>query len=72
MALTLDRKSFIDVLSEGQADSGGAMLPPPEGQWGMPADRLVTLPGYDPDVAKSRAQARRTMQRQGYSARTSR
>ncbi len=32
MALTLDRKSFIDVLSEGQADVGGAMLPPPEGR----------------------------------------
>src|SRR4029077_595800 len=47
MALTLDRKSFIDVLSEGQADIGAAMLPPPEGQWGMPSDRLATLPGYD-------------------------
>jgi peptide/nickel transport system substrate-binding protein len=68
MALTLDRKSFIDVLSEGQADIGAAMLPPPEGQWGMPTDRLAMLPGYDPDVAKSRAEARRIMQRQGYSA----
>jgi peptide/nickel transport system substrate-binding protein len=68
MALALDRKSFIDVLSEGQADIGAAMLPPPEGQWGMPPHRLATLPGYDPDVAKSRAEARRIMQAQGYSA----
>jgi peptide/nickel transport system substrate-binding protein len=67
MALALDRKSFIDVLSEGQADIGAAMLPPPEGQWGMPADRLATLPGYDPDVPKSRTEARRIMQAQGYS-----
>jgi peptide/nickel transport system substrate-binding protein len=66
MALTLDRKSFIDVLSEGQADIGAAMLPPPEGLWGMPLDRLSKLPGYDPDVVKSRAEARRIMQRLGY------
>jgi peptide/nickel transport system substrate-binding protein len=68
MALTLDRKSFIDVLSEGQADVGAAMLPLPEGQWGLPPDRLARLPGYDPDVAKSRAEARRIMQARGYSA----
>jgi hypothetical protein len=40
MALTLDRKAFINVLSEGQADIGAAMLPPPEGLWGMPPERL--------------------------------
>jgi peptide/nickel transport system substrate-binding protein len=68
MALTLDRKSFIDVLSEGQADAGAAMLPLPEGQWGLPPDRLAGLPGYDPDVTKSRAEARRIMQARGYSA----
>ena len=66
MALTLDRKAFIDVLSEGKADIGAAMLPPPEGLWGMPPDRLAKLPGYDPDVAKSRAEARQIMQRLGY------
>jgi peptide/nickel transport system substrate-binding protein len=66
MALTLDRKAFIDVLSEGQADIGGAMLPPPEGLWGMPPERLKTLPGYDPDVATSRGEARKLMQQLGY------
>jgi peptide/nickel transport system substrate-binding protein len=66
MALTLDRKAFINVLSEGQADIGAAMLPPPEGLWGMPPERLTTLPGYDPDVQKSRAEARRIMQLLGY------
>jgi hypothetical protein len=50
MALTLDRRSFIDVLSGGQGDVGAAMLPPPEGLWGMPLDRLRILPGYDPNV----------------------
>ena len=66
MALSLDRRSFIDVLSGGQADIGGAMLPLPEGLWGMPPDRLRSLPGYDPDVQKNRSQAREIMQRLGY------
>src|SRR6516164_10876494 len=51
MALSLDRKAFIDIITDGQGDIGGAMLPAPEGVWGMPPDVLQTLPGYDPDVA---------------------
>jgi peptide/nickel transport system substrate-binding protein len=66
MALSLDRKAFIDILTEGQGDIGGAMLPGPEGVWGMPPDMLKTLPGYDPDVAKNRAEARKIMEQLGY------
>jgi peptide/nickel transport system substrate-binding protein len=66
MALSLDRKAFIDILTEGQGDIGGAMLPPPEGVWGMPPDILSTLRGYDPDVPKNRAEARQIMQNLGY------
>ncbi len=66
VALTLDRKAFIDTLTEGRGDVGGAMLPGPEGIWGMPADMLRALPGYDPDVAKSRAEGRKIMEGQGY------
>jgi peptide/nickel transport system substrate-binding protein len=58
MALSLDRQAFIDIITEGQGDIGGAMQPPPEGLWGMPPDMLKTLPGYDPDVQKNRSQAR--------------
>ena len=58
MSLSLDRKVFIDILTEGQGDVGAVMQPPPSGLWGMPLDLLRTLPGYDPDVQKSRAQAR--------------
>ena len=29
MALSLDRKAFIDILTEGQGDIGGVMQPPP-------------------------------------------
>jgi peptide/nickel transport system substrate-binding protein len=68
MMFTLDRKSFIDILSDGQAKIGGAMLPPPEGLWGLPAELLTTVPGYDPDVQKNRAAAREIMQKLGYSA----
>ena len=66
MALSLDRKAFIDIITEGQGDIGGAMLPPPEGVWGMPTEVLQTLPGYDPDVVKNRAEARKIMQKLGY------
>jgi len=66
MALSLDRKAFIDIITEGQGDIGGAMLPPPEGVWGMPTEVLQTLPGYDPDLAKNRAEARKIMQKLGY------
>ena len=65
-ALTLDRKTFIDILSEGQSSMGGAMLPPPEGVWGMPREIMLTIPGYGPDIAKSRAEARAIMARMGY------
>jgi peptide/nickel transport system substrate-binding protein len=66
LALALDRRSFIDTLAQGQGDIGAAMEPPPSGVWGMPAHELATLPGYDPDVAKSRAAARAIMTALGY------
>src|SRR6516162_5188882 len=66
VALTIDRKAFVDTLTEGKGDFGGAMLPPPEGVWGMPADMLKDLPGYNPDVPKNRAEARGIMEKLGY------
>ena len=66
LALALDRRAFIDILSEGKDDLAGVMLPPPEGKWGMPPDVLKTLPGYGGDVEKSRAEARKIMEEAGY------
>src|SRR5215472_11181016 len=66
MALSLDRQAFIDILSEGQGAVGGSILPPPDGVWGMPPDVLHSLPGYGPEVAKNRTEARGIMQRLGY------
>jgi peptide/nickel transport system substrate-binding protein len=66
MVLSLDRKAFIDILSDGQGDIGGVMQPLPEGLWGMPPEVLRSLPGYDPDVQKNRAEAREIMHKLGY------
>ncbi len=68
MALSLDRQAFIDIMAEGQGDIGGALLPPPAGVWGLPPEMLKDLPGYDPDVAKRRAQARGIMEKFGFGA----
>jgi peptide/nickel transport system substrate-binding protein len=66
MALSLDRQAFIDIMGQGQGQLGGAMEPPPDGLWGMPAEMLRALPGYGPDVAARREEARRIMKTLGY------
>jgi peptide/nickel transport system substrate-binding protein len=66
MAMSLDRKSFIDILGQGEGKIGGALLPPAEGVWGMPTERLMTLPGYSSDVQKNRDDAREIMKKLGY------
>ena len=38
--LAIDRQAFIEILTEGQGLPGGAMQPPPGGQWGMPREML--------------------------------
>jgi peptide/nickel transport system substrate-binding protein len=65
MALSLDRKSMIDIILQGQGDQGGTLLPPPEGVWGLPPDMLKTIPGYG-DVNKDREEARAIMTKLGY------
>jgi peptide/nickel transport system substrate-binding protein len=66
MELALDRKAFVGILFEGQADIGGSMLPPPQGVWGLPPEILRTIPGYGPDVARNRDEARSLMRKAGY------
>jgi peptide/nickel transport system substrate-binding protein len=65
MAMSLDRKAFIDIILQGHGDIGGSLLPPPEGVWGMPPDILKTIPGYG-DVKKDRAEAQAIMKKLGY------
>jgi peptide/nickel transport system substrate-binding protein len=66
IALSLDRKAFIDIITEGQGDVGGIMQPRPEGLWGMSPEVLQALPGYDPDIQKNRAEARQIVEKLGY------
>jgi len=66
VALSIDRQAFIEIIQQGKGDIGATMLPPPEGLWGMPPEMLATLPGYDPDVAKNRAEARKIMEKLDY------
>jgi peptide/nickel transport system substrate-binding protein len=68
LALAIDRKAFVDILTEGKAKIAGVMLPEPEGLWGMPPDVVAALPGYSADVEKSRAEARKIMESLGYSS----
>ena len=65
LALTLDRKAFIDILSEGEDKVAGIMPPPPDGAWGLTPEMLKDVPGYG-DVAKAREEARKLMQEAGY------
>jgi peptide/nickel transport system substrate-binding protein len=66
VAMTLDRKAFRDIMTSGTGDAGGTMQPLPEGRWGLPPEILRELPGYGPDIAKSREKARAVMAAKGY------
>src|ERR1700746_2551340 len=66
LALALDRKAFIHILFEGQADAGGTMEPAPDGLWAMPKEMLEKIPGYGPDLHAHREEARKLMQKAGY------
>jgi peptide/nickel transport system substrate-binding protein len=57
---------LLDILVEGQRLVGGVMQPPPDGVWGLPAEKLAELPGYSSDVAKNRSEARAIMEKLGY------
>jgi peptide/nickel transport system substrate-binding protein len=68
MALALDRQAFNTILAEGKSMIGVVMLPGPEGKWSMPDSELAKVAGYDPDLAKNQAEARKIMEGLGYSA----
>jgi len=55
---------LIDILGQGEGEIGGALMPPPQGVWGMPPEMVQTLPGYGETC-------RRTARRPGPSCRSS-
>ena len=66
LALAIDRKAFVDILNQGDAELGGTMQPTPDGVWGLPKEIFEAVPGYGPDVQKNRAEARAIMKKLGY------
>ena len=66
MTLAIDRQGIIDIVSSGKSSISGAMMPLPEGAWGMPKEILMALPGYGGDPAERRAEARKIMEGLGY------
>src|SRR5712675_1865535 len=66
MMLAMDRKSFLDIVSEGKGRIGAAMQGPPAGLWGLPPEILQTLPGYGPNIEANRAEGRKLMEKHGY------
>jgi peptide/nickel transport system substrate-binding protein len=67
MQLAIDRKPFNSILMEGQGFLGGAMLPKPVGEWGLPSDMVSQLTGYGADTEKNIAEAQAIMQKLGFS-----
>jgi peptide/nickel transport system substrate-binding protein len=66
MILALDREGMIKILTLGKAAIAGAMMPLPQGAWGMPQEMLDALPGYGGTMEERRAEARKIMASLGY------
>jgi peptide/nickel transport system substrate-binding protein len=66
MMLTIDRKAFIDTLSDGADRIGGVMEAPPEGVWGIGPQELASIAGFGGDVEKNRAEAQSIIRALGY------
>ncbi len=66
LALAIDRKSFVDIINQGDAKLGGTMQPTTDGVWGLTNEQYEAVPGYGPDVQKNREEARAIMKKLGY------
>lgn len=66
MELAVFRQDYIDIVTHGAGMIGGAMLPPPEGAWGMPVEELVKHESYAGSVEERREKARALMAAEGY------
>ncbi len=66
MALAIDRRAFVEILSEGHGNLAIAMQPPPGGLWGTPPEVLAKMPGYGTDIPERRARGAEIMRRLGY------
>ncbi len=58
LVLSIDRKSFVDIINQGDAQLGGTMQPVTDGVWGLPPEMYDSVPGYGSDVAEEPARPR--------------
>jgi peptide/nickel transport system substrate-binding protein len=63
--LAMDRPSLIKTVYQGTLLPGGANIPLPYGDWGLPESELGSLPGWG-DPAKNKAEARKLLAEAGY------
>jgi peptide/nickel transport system substrate-binding protein len=63
--LAMDRPSLVRTVYQGALLAGGAILPPPYNDWGLPKEELNTLPGWG-DPVKDKAAARKLLAEAGY------
>ncbi len=66
LVLAIDRKSFVDIINQGDGQLGGTMQPVTDGVWGLPPEKYESVPGYGADVQKNREAAREIMKKLGY------
>jgi peptide/nickel transport system substrate-binding protein len=66
LMLAIDRRAVVEALGPDVATIGGTLQPPENGIWGLPADRLVGVPGYGRDIEQRSAEARALMAKHGY------
>ena len=66
MTWALDRHAMIKIVTGGKASLAGAMLPQPEGNWGMPQERLMSLAGYGGSAQERLGRAQAIMKSLGY------
>lgn len=65
VSLAIDRAAFVKS-HHGGSRVGGIMMSAPYGAWGLTPEQLASIPGYDKDMEKNRAEARKLMEEAGY------
>ena len=65
VSLAMDRHAYVQGVRHDGAVVGAALMPPPQGIWGLPERELRTLPGYRGPSA-DKAEARRLLAAAGY------
>jgi peptide/nickel transport system substrate-binding protein len=64
VSLAIDRRTSMAVVSEGEGEIGSYI--PPSSPWALPAEELLTIPGYGPNVEGNRARAKQLMAEAGF------